>query len=267
MRPLPLLAAALCLLWWRTVFTNPVLGVPLRTGNLLFQHAHARLRAALEGRLFADLNLLHSAAPFPLPPLAWESAEGRFEYGANENYMFDFATYRHHRAQLRRWFPAQARPSFDVVVHVRLDDVFGPNEDYTLLPPEYYRQALAAALQLRILRSVAALARNLTGAPTLVYSAGSAARHLAILGSGRALVASVGTFWFWPAYLSAATRRVHVPDWGVNRLYHLCVAVPTLRGADGSRSCVYESGFAATLHPVALTRKLSRQHAQRLFAP
>jgi hypothetical protein len=136
------------------------------------------------------------------------------------------------------WDPA------DVAIHVRVGDIlWGHHAAYRPLPMSFYRAALAAvaarrggaplgravliaeapdhALVVRMARALRDLA-GADGAPLLrggvavgTGGGGSVGADLAALYTAPALILSVSSFAWWPAFLSRRARVVVVPQWGL----------------------------------------------------
>jgi hypothetical protein len=241
------------------------LDLGVRTGNRLFLHAHARLEAACAGKIFVDPNLAFYTPPYNLSAVAYTRVDADFDPGDGYAYHFDFASYRRHRALLRRLFrfTPRALPVFDVAVHVRLDDIATANADYGLLPARFYRTALRKiklkrriaivahpidAAQRAYLRALAQLVQNETRARVTIYSSGSISRDFEIIAASRALVASTSTFWFWPSFLSKQ-QEVYVPAWGLPLRYRFCEHLNDVPTSDG---CVVATGAEPyTVHLLA----------------
>jgi len=203
-----------------------------------------------------DASALALAAPAPPRAARCACALARAPSSA---YSMDARALAPHDADVARWLrpalDAAARDAAgaaharggrgapwapgDVAVHVRAGDIlWGHHAAYRPLPVSFYRAALAAvaaragrarparavliaedpahALVQRLARALAA-----EGAADAVdvAPAGGAVGDLASLYTAPAVVLSVSSFCWWPAFLSRAARTVVVPRWGLLRAH------------------------------------------------
>jgi hypothetical protein len=142
--------------------------------------------------------------------------------------MYHLAYFMPHRRYLRThvFRPDPHHLRHDLVVHVRLDDIFNDKHDYTLLPLSVYARMLrninttsvttAAVIgraldadQREILHAVAGLLPKHWRVH--VSADNSLETDLRIMFGARILFGSISTLWGLPAILSPWLREVHAP--------------------------------------------------------
>jgi len=206
-------------------------------------------------------------------------------------YMFAFKYYVPNRDYFRRhvFAPDPRPPRNDLVVHVRLDDVFGGHPDYTLCPLSYYAAALrhdhsrarsVAVIghpqdveQHEVLSAVAALTTVLLPAAVVrVFSRDSIDDDFRLLIGADRVIASTGTFWVWPALMSATLTTAHMPgfrdDAPMYPYLGLDESDEVVRGEENVTIVRYAtdaSPLKIHVHPLAFRDKMTREDWRARF--
>ena len=229
--------------------------VPLgcgRTGNRMLQMALMYMLAAEHQRPFVN-PYAHSAGcaalgcprsrltPPPPPPRAMNLSDGRPVTPATFDLRLFLPQLDYLRAEV--FAPDPRPPPSDLLVHVRLDDIFDSPAHYTLAPRSYYRAAAAAAArrllaeggggdfltvvilgrpgddaQREILHAVAEAVVGVVESDFLAVvdaDDGIDEVYRRILGA-RAVVAGISTFAIAPTLLSARVRDLYLPHFAPN---------------------------------------------------
>ncbi len=220
-----------------------------RSGNLLYEYTVFRLLAMRFKKRFEceyALPAPFSMAPRTVPASAYEDLDlSTLEDGeVLPPYYFYYPWLMGRRRVVQdEIFPTVNVTSkkYDIAIHIRLGDaVSRPHPEYTALLPDFYKRVFARLVQegkaskhssilvmiadadppeqRLVLDATAALARQLTGSTNVVKVAGrNVSEDWTDLMSSRIVVASVGTFWMIPTFVSRVVREVHVPMYGRTR--------------------------------------------------
>ena len=239
-----------------------------RSGNLLFEHVFWRLVALHRSKPFLDtsepdafdtgcfelVRQVPKPTPARIPAEALGWTEGRFAHEGIPDWPHDFRYYRRNRDLIRNQilrfkpFPTNVSRSaydYDVVVHVRMDDVLHVEAGlgYALMPFSFYKSAFRRiptsratrvavvshvqptfgydvleqenVVQRQYLEDLVSRIRGWTSASTVSLFTDSSVEHDHwLLSRAKVVVASPSTYWVWPVFLSASNVAVHVPLYG-----------------------------------------------------
>lgn len=127
-----------------------------------------------------------------------------------------FEYYREHRRRIADWFhraSPEPLPERSLTIHLRSGDVWGwgeqtPHPGYPALPISYYRRILDerpwSAVYVVCERADDPVAQQLLAIPGVSHEPRSSLDDFDVLLASRAIVLSVSTFGWWPAWLSRA---------------------------------------------------------------
>lgn len=205
-----------------------------RMGNRMYEFIMYRMMASHH-----CLPLSHEHYNFPRPFDQMDVNKTCLKWDLepfNENiqvYPFHFKFYRNKRDRLISYLniTQTKRARCDVLIHLRLDDVFNDHGGYTLLPLSFYKAAftrigqvnttcfVGSALEPLHKRHVYDL-RHFTrqySKTTQWFGTQSIEKDFRVLMSAHIVIGSSSSFWFWPVYLSMHTKEIHVPIYDQTR--------------------------------------------------
>lgn len=217
-----------------------------RFGNQMFEYMFWYLMAMQHGGIFKNTY----SKPFPAP---FDNLPSVVEFGTPVDiglsnykeripgYPMNIKYYANHRDLLiRRLKIPQFKIKYDLVVHVRLDDVFGDHPDYTVLPLSFYRDCFASIkksydttkfkilligrpindFQKKIFMDIRNCVSKLSGSKKVITQTGTMTEDLVSIMQSPILIASTSSFWFWPSFLSLNSKRVYIPIFGQTNMYY-----------------------------------------------
>lgn len=213
-----------------------------RMGNRLTEYIFARL-------LLANHNLsFQSSLEFPFP-FNYSNKTGRvfkktsfaskislfkfLHFGLDLKVKMNINNYLGRRKELYDILniPVINKITYDVVIHVRLEDVFNEHPYYTLLPLSFYKQVLVA-IQVKtkvksicivskpiddtqhiILNNIQSYVFNLTNVMPILQINSIEKDYITFM-STPVFIASTSSFWMWPVFLSSVLKEIHFPIFG-----------------------------------------------------
>ncbi len=123
---------------------------------------------------------------------------------------------------------------YDVVIHLRLDDIIGSGDNYSILPLAFYKDALTKIQNKRtvllvyrqpedkdktlhlILRETRNAIMQVPGVEIVDAQTGTEQEDFnALCFAAPVALLSISTFSFWASFLSTTIREVHLPYWGI----------------------------------------------------
>ena len=288
-----------------------------RTGNRLFEHVLFRLIAMNANKPFVDHFYPFDAGCFLLRKRVPPSRDGPRDMGwgaidignmSINFYPHDFRLYRRHRGLIRDEIlrvrpppPGHTPPQpFDIVVHVRLEDIqAGGDTIYTYVPLSFFRAALrrmpasapttrilvmgrpraespeVTRVQERLLMDAARFIQNETRSRFVeIATDNSVEEDFRAILTAKHLIASTSTFWFWPAFMSRTLETVHVPLFGETLTYEFFRDLDERDMAEGgSRPRQYEartwsddgSWFHVFGYPLGFDRSVLTLDVEKLY--
>lgn len=135
----------------------------------------------------------------------------------------------------------QYKVKYDLVVHVRLDDIFDEQfPEYTVLPFSFYRDCFKSLnasynvskfniliiarpineFQKKVFKDIVKYIKQLSGSKRVKSQTGTMTEDLTAIMKSKLLIASTSSFWFWPSFLSYNSERVYIPVFGQSHLYY-----------------------------------------------
>lgn len=219
-----------------------------RTGNVLTQYIFARV-------FIAKYNLSYTNGPrMWLPfPFNYTNKTGRaflpssfaseisgeiyLKFGTILSKEMNMPTYFGRKKQIKELLniPTWNTIKYDVVVHIRLDDIFYDHAYYTLLPLSFYKEVFSNIKkpksiclvgkplddqQFTLLKDIQQFIFNQTQVMPFIQT-GSVEEDFETFMSAPVFVASTSSFWFWPVFVSDVTKEVHFPLFGQTRFMGL----------------------------------------------
>ena len=208
-----------------------------RLGNQLFEYIYQRLVALKYGLAFES-----TFGKFPRP-----FNKGILRHHANNPQKITFPTkydkqfphsikiYQKYRKQIKNMLLGSIPKTkvADVVVHVRLGDIVNNGHDiYSVLPMSFYVKAFKKIKNkkkviivsfpednfqkeyLNTLRDT--LYDHFDDIKKIILQSKSISSDMITFMHAPTFVGSVGSFWFWPVFLSSQIREIHIPLFGQN---------------------------------------------------
>ena len=217
-----------------------------RFGNQMFEYMFWYLMAMQYGGIFKKSYLKPFPAPFDNLPniIQFDTPVDVGLSGYKEKipgYPMNIKYYAANRELLINSLNIpQFKVKYDLVVHIRLDDVFGNHPDYTVLPFSFYKDCFASIkktydtskfkilligrpindFQKKIFMDIQKYITLLSGSKKVMAQSGTMTEDLVALMQSRILIASTSSFWFWPSFLSLNSRRVYIPIFGQTNMYY-----------------------------------------------
>lgn len=206
-----------------------------RFSNQLYEYIYWRLKAINDGVQFENT---YKTLPFPfnnIPSSAYDRKKKlkMFEKKApSSTCTISCEYFTPHRNVIQNILKIEQFPLdiYDIVVHVRLDDIFHSIDTHSLLPLSFYEFIEAENVLIignpindeqhvildRIRETIMKKSKNVA-----IQKDGDISKDIVSIMSCKELVASISGFWFWPAFISDNIEKVHVPLWGINRICQL----------------------------------------------
>ncbi len=215
-----------------------------RFGNQLFDYIFMRLLAMQHGSYFENEIIFPEPFKVPIGTFAMKQVNtglGKYKECVPD-FPMDFKYFKNNLLLIKTFFKLPViKKKYDIVVHIRLDDVLKANEPlYTVLPLSYYKNVLEKIkkrhgslknfkilcisrpmnkLQEKIFKDLVDYISLITGAHVETQS-GSVTEDISALMAGSIIIGSVGSFWIWPVLLSSVCNEIYVPIFGQNLAYN-----------------------------------------------
>ena len=222
-----------------------------RLGNQLFEYIFWALMTMQYGGTFKN-----TYKPFPRP---FDKGPEIFTINKNETldlglsqydelipgYPMSFKYYSRHRQLIRSLLNIGSySKKYDIVIHVRLDDVFDDYmayNDYTVLPFSFYDDVFKVikkehgptdlfkilligrtidSFQEKILDDLTEYIKKVSSSSDVRKQTGSVTEDMTAIMESPILIGSTSSFWCWPSFLSNICTEVHIPVFGQTNIYH-----------------------------------------------
>ena len=225
-----------------------------RTGNQLFEYVFWTLMTLEHGGIFEN-TYTNLPRPFDKLPKTFQIKKNETQDLGLKNYHelipgypMSFKYYANKRHLLQQLLNMETfTKKYDIVIHVRLDDVFGsiidhPElKDYTVLPFSFYENVFKVikkvhgptkslkilllgrtvdSFQKKILEDLTDYIKKVSGSKNVLYKSGSVTEDLIDIMSSPILVGSTSSFWTIPTFLSNISEEIHIPVFGQTNMYH-----------------------------------------------
>lgn len=222
-----------------------------RFGNQLFEYAYQRLISKKYGLAFKSTftqfpkpydnveTEINAGQPDPKIKFPKSGLKNPEQY--YERYPHSVRLYKNHKKFFQKILmnnKIPQRKNADIVVHVRLDDVFNdPHPNYTVLPFSFYEKVFdkieksGSLMENVILVSMPIddfqkdllkklkkfLLTKYKGIKKIRLQSKDLTSDMITLMKAPIAVHSVGSFPFWPMFLSDIVKEIHVPIFGQTR--------------------------------------------------
>ena len=224
-----------------------------RLGNMLFEYMFWYLMTCYYGGTFKNIY-----EPFPKPfdklpnTFTINKHDEVFKYLNFSNYHelipgypMNFKYYSHSRKLLKSLLNIETfTKKYDIVIHVRLDDVFDDSmayDDYTVLPFSFYDDVFKVikkqhgstcnfkilligrtidSFQEKVLEDLTQFIRKVSGSKDVNKQTGTVTEDMTAIMSSPILIGSTSSFWCWPSFLSNICTEIHIPVFGQTHIYH-----------------------------------------------
>ena len=214
-------------------------------GNVAARYAYGYLKAVSEGKTWVDKKKSDYLLQF-FPSLQTNYIGGEkknfpemstkilTQYPLMINYPHDIKFFQNHEKELQDLFGTSnitCSEEFDVVIHIRLDDIETAPDFYSFLPASFYRNALnsiekkdkilivsknpSGSLQIAARKVVEMECKKNKNVQQVITRSRMQKDDFWDLMTAKILILSASTFSFWAAFLSPCIKEVHIPNFGV----------------------------------------------------
>jgi len=225
-----------------------------RFGNQLFDYIFMRLLAIQYGSSFK--NNIDFPSPFDVPKGTMKFPK-ETNIGMNKfhecipDYPMSIKYFNENVPLIKSFFNEfNVQKKYDIVIHIRLDDVFDPDEtEYSVMPLSYFNDAINHIFKYKeykeykgykshkslkiavvsrpindfqkgVLGNIVSFIECKTNSKVHVQS-GSITEDILTIMSSDVVIGSVGSFWVWPALLSPVVKKIILPTFGHNHRYEI----------------------------------------------